>query len=340
MSPIAAALEHFGRRIGDLTERFGRRVDVASLGITDREGLLELGEPGLLSPNRACRLVRAKDGWIAINLAREEDRELVPAWLRADVTGDPWDAIVELARSHRCDALIQQAILLGLPAAIVGEEPSGVASPRPAEAPRAVLRHRPLRRLRAVDLSALWAGPMCGAVLAAMGAVVGKVESRHRPDPTRVSSPEFFRRLNGQKDDLEIDLATPDGQAKLRERVALVDVLITSCRPRALPSIGLDLELVFDSNPHLTWVAITGYGWTDRAGMRVAFGDDAAAAGGLVRWTEGGEPRFLGDALSDPVTGMHAATAALEGVAAGGGRLINITMAGSAAIAAAMRTAT
>ena len=91
--------------------------------------------------------------------------------------------------------------------------------------------------------------------------------------------------------------------------VQAADVLITSARPRAFAGLGLDPRAVSRPIPGLTWVAITGYGWTGEAAARVSFGDDAAAAGGLVRWTAGGQPRFMGDALADPVTGLAAAWA-------------------------------
>ncbi|HLK24155.1 MAG TPA: CoA transferase [Caulobacteraceae bacterium] len=334
-SPIAAALHHLAGRIAELTENFGRRVEVDALGIMSREGLLDLKEPGLWSPNRACRLLRAKDAWIAINLAREEDRDLVPAWLCADVPGDTWDAIVEIAATRPSEVLIQQAILLGLPAALVGERVSTGFGPTPPQRRDA----RGAAPIAVVDLSALWAGPMCGAILAAMGARVVKLESPRRPDPTRVSSAEFFKRLNAQKRCLEVDFATAEGQAELRAHIAAADVLITSCRPRALPSLGLDAERILRANPRLTWVAITGYGWRSPDDVRVAFGDDAAAAGGLVDWTPAGQPQFLGDALSDPVTGLGAAVGALEALGAGGGARVEVAMADCAAAAAAMRNA-
>jgi crotonobetainyl-CoA:carnitine CoA-transferase CaiB-like acyl-CoA transferase len=100
--------------------------------------------------------------------------------------------------------------------------------------------------------------------------------------------------------------------------------------------LGLAPAEMFAANPSLVWVAITGYGWTGAAGMRVGFGDDTAAAGGLVRWTQKGEPRFAGDALSDPVTGLAAALGALQALAGGGGVLVDAAMASAAAAAAAM----
>jgi crotonobetainyl-CoA:carnitine CoA-transferase CaiB-like acyl-CoA transferase len=279
--------------------------------------------------------VRAADGWIAVNLAREEDRDLVPAWLGCAFGGEPWDVIEALARAHSWQSLVAGAEMLGLPVGGVGE-----VVREKLEAPvvrRGAGAARGAREpLRVVDLSALWAGPLCGAVLAAAGAEVMKVESLARPDPTRTSTPEFFRRLNGAKTELGLDLRTADGQARLRDAILSADVLITSARPRGIASLGLSVDELMAIHPGLVWVAVSGYGWTGGGAERVAFGDDAAAAGGLVRWTAGGEPHFLGDALSDPVTGLAAAAGAFKAVLAGGGQLVDAALAGCAAGAAAV----
>jgi hypothetical protein len=68
----------------------------------------------------------------------------------------------------------------------------------------------------------------------------------------------------------------------------------------------------------------------------VAFGDDAAVAGGLVGWSADGAPHFLGDALSDPVTGMAAALGALRALQGGAGGVVDAGMAPTAAWAAAV----
>jgi hypothetical protein len=334
VSPIAAALEFLVAEVARLTAEEGRRVDAASLGVLDRAGQLSLDPPTRISPNRACRLVRAADGWIVLNLAREDDQALVPAWLRCEVEGDPWTAIERQAPDRPCADLIADAVMLGLPAGRVGEVTYDTLVAPLIRMALGASRRR--ETLRVVDLSALWAGPMCGGILAEMGASVVKVESSRRPDPTRDSMPEFFRRLNELKDHLRIDLAETGGQLQLREAVAAADVFITSARPRAFASLGLSSEATFAANPGLTWVTITGYGCTGGSAARVAFGDDAAAAGGLVRWLPDGTPNFLGDALADPVTGLAAAVGALQGLATGGGVMVDVALARSAAGAAAV----
>jgi crotonobetainyl-CoA:carnitine CoA-transferase CaiB-like acyl-CoA transferase len=324
-----AVLASLSARIARLSARLGARVDVAAMGITSRTGLLPLDPPGRISANRACRLVRAADGWIAINLAREEDRELVPAWLEG-AWGEPaWEQVERLAPARTAARLVEDGVRLGLPVAAVGE----VSGERPRAETQAYWPTRPRSGApRVIDLSALWAGPMCGAILAAAGCEVTKVDSLARPDPTRTATPEFHRRLNGAKRERVIDIADPAGRGALREAVLAADVVITGARPRAFAALGFDPYEITEGGA--VWVAITGHGWAE--GHRVAFGDDAAAAGGLLRWTDAGEPQFLGDALADPVTGLAAAIGALEALTGGGAVRVDAGLAPCAAGAAAV----
>lgn len=270
---------------------------LAGFGLSPRE-LLErdppggLGEPGLVSANGSCRLLAAKDGWIALNLAREEDRETVPA-----LVGEAGDLVEAAAQSPATD-FRDRAIELQLPVAVIGESaPQLLASPGGIAVPRKV-----------IDLSALWAGPLCAGLLARAGSQVLRIESLGRPDPTPGSSPRLDAVLNGAKERLPLDLRSGDGRARLLAEIGQADVLVTSARPAALARLGLEPERF----PHLTWVAITAHGFTGPGAARVGFGDDCAAAGGLLRWEEG-EPRFMGDALADPLTGLEAALAVLAG---------------------------
>jgi hypothetical protein len=75
------------------------------------------------------------------------------------------------------------------------------------------------------------------------------------------------------------------------------------------------------------WASITGYG---RGVNRVAFGDDAAVAGGLVAYADDGTPRFKGDAAADPLTGTRAAAEIETALRRGGRLLLDIAMAGVA----------
>lgn len=309
----------------DVVARAGERLVAASGGRIEfdprralsRSEDLDLADPGRWSPNRHTQLVACRDGWIAVTLAREDDRDLVPAWTGARFDDDPWEAVVASARSRSAGNMVASAIALHLPVSRVGE---AVPADRPA------LRNGAPRDGMILDLSALWAGPYCGALLAEAGHRVVKVESPDRPDPTPRHTPRIDARLNGRKErrSMRLDAET------LLPMLAGASVLITSGRPHALARLGLDEVRVFEANPALLWIAITAHGWRGDAAVRVGFGDDCAAAGGLVSWYESG-PRFLGDALADPLTGLHAATLALEALAAGQYGLIDIALAPTAA---------
>lgn len=299
----------------------GNRIAFDPIRALSRNDDLALGDPGLWSPNRHSRLVACRDDWIAVSLAREDDRDLVPAWTGADFADDVWDAITASAASRTAAEMVETAILLHLPVARVGE-----AIPLVPQQLQVGGREDGF----VLDLSALWAGPYCGALLAETGLEVIKVESPSRPDPTPVHAPRLDARLNGRKRRALIALNSPE----LRALVADARVLITSGRPHALAKLGLDEKRLFAINPGLLWIAITAHGWRGEAAMRVGFGDDCAAAGGLVGWQDD-KPQFLGDALADPLTGVTAATLALSALGEGVAGLVDVSLARTSASFAA-----
>jgi hypothetical protein len=338
MNAVRAAIDQFADDIARLSGQLGRRVAIDRLRVADRSDTMKLLAPGEWSANRSCRLLPAADGWIAVSLPRASDARLVPAWLGSELDVEPWTAVEAGVRFRSRTDLLAQAHLLGLAVAGVCE----IQAHTPAvvvHAMTAALPRLQLAQLKVIDLSSLWAGPLCGGILASMGASVLKIESRARPDVVRTASPQLFDRLNGQKSLANIDLDSAAQLRELGERIAAADVLITSARPRAFEQIGLTPSILFDANPRLVWVAITGYGWMGMSANRIGFGDDAAAAGGLLRWTPG-QPRFLGDALADPLTGLAAAAAALQALSEGGGKLVDAALARTAAAVARFTQAT
>ena len=192
-----------------------------------------------------------------------------------------------------------------------------------------------MRRPLVIDLSSLWAGPLCAHLLGRAGARVVKVESLTRPDAARGGPPDFFDRLHAGHESVVLDFTTREGRGRLARLIRRADVVIEASRPRALEQLGVDLDAAFAAKPNLVWVSLTAYGRTGPWRNRVGFGDDAAAAGGLVVWDEAGRPMFVGDALADPIAGVMAATGALQALAAGGGVLVDVALREAAAVIAA-----
>jgi CoA-transferase family III len=168
--------------------------------------------------------------------------------------------------------------------------------------------HRPAR---VVDLSSLWAGPLCGQLLASAGCEVVKVESTHRPDGARMGSNEFFSLLNGQKQSVRLDFTNNEDVRALIALLRSADVVIEASRPRALEQLGVVREFLMATSAISVWLQITGHGATGPDANRIGFGDDAAIAAGLVAW-DSHQPVFCADAIADPATGLVAASAVIE----------------------------
>ena len=96
---------------------------------------------------------------------------------------------------------------------------------------------RPGRPL-VVDLSALWAGPLCGHLLHLCGADVIKVESDTRPDGARFGNAAFFGLLNQGKRSVGLDLTRHEGRKTLRQLIDRADVVIESSRPESAAPNG------------------------------------------------------------------------------------------------------
>ncbi len=311
---------------GAITAGTGVAVDPATL-LTGRAALLGLTRRGRVSPGGGTRLLAARDGWCALTLSRPDDVAAVPALLRADhVPADSWPMLRRWAAARGVTAIIERAGLLDIPAAGLGEAAPTAPRIRPL-GPRAP--ERAPAGLLVADLSSMWAGPLCGQLLARANAIVVKVESPRRPDGTRSGNRAFFDWVNGEKLSYCLDF---DGHAdELRELLAVADIVIEGSRPAALARRRLGPDHVAPRAGRI-WLRISGYG-----DGRPAFGDDAAVGGGLVGAAAGG-PVFCGDAIADPLSGLEATWAVAESLARGGGELIDVSMAGVAASYAALPT--
>jgi hypothetical protein len=319
--------------IEELTALRGRPVRVSwEAALAGRAALLGLRRLGRTSANGTCRLLRAPDGWVALNLPRRDDIEMIPA-LTGRVGPDPWDDAGAMLATAPAAEFVARARLLGLAAAQVPEP----GRPALADAARETQRWErgdvTYRPWRVVDLSSLWAGPLVARLLAEAGARVTRIESRTRPDGAR-AIPKFYRWLHSPGETtVEVDLRSAAGRQHAADLIDGADVVIEASRPRALEQLGLGPEDRRD-RPGRVWLSITGYGRSAPGRDWVAFGDDAAVAGGLLGWDEADEPVFCGDAIADPVAGLVGALAVLQARQTGGGQLIDLAMSRAAAFAA------
>jgi crotonobetainyl-CoA:carnitine CoA-transferase CaiB-like acyl-CoA transferase len=295
--------------------------------LAERAAMLGLRRAGAVSPGGACRLYQAADGGIALNLAREEDREALPAWLEAAEPLDP-ARLPQLIGTRKADELVERGRLLGL---AIAADRMPASTPPPWFTVTAVGNSRqaePARAPRVLELASLWAGPLCGHLLYALGAEVIKIESPQRPDGARQGHAGFFDLLNAGKRSVALDLRERAGRERLLALIASADIVIEGSRPRALRQLGIEAETLLRQRPGLTWLALSGHGRGEPREQWVAYGDDAAVAAGLsaVQYAACGEHLIVGDAIADPLTGIHAALAAWASWRSGGGRLVALAL--------------
>jgi hypothetical protein len=284
----------------------------------ERAAVMGLRRQGRVSAGGRTRLLDAADGTVALTLSRQADLDLLPALLKRDtVSADPWSDVAAWAAEQDARDIEERAALLGLAIGAVhhsAEAAVGGLSAPSDRPPTAASADAPL----VVDLSALWAGPLCAHLLGLVGARVLAVESTQRSDPTRDVAPEFHALLRTTAEHRSLDFTSREDIARLRDLLVGADIVIEAARPRALAQLGIDAHEVA-AEGRVTWVSITAYGRTQN---RIGYGDDVAAAAGLL----GEGPVFAGDAVADPMTGTHAALAALSHWAAGHSGVVEISM--------------
>jgi len=301
--------------------------------LTLRARLMQFKPATQVSANGSCHLLLTQDRqWIALNLSRSSDWELLPALFRTTAPVNTWLNVATQVEKNPATDLLDQGRALGL--AIAAAEKNHISPPenyfeiisRGKKCKDIRVNNKPIRVL---DLSSLWAGPLCSQLLQQAGAQVVKVESKTRPDGaglnTRSGGKEFYAWLNRNKELITLDFSEANDIQQLKQMIVEADIVIEGSRPRALRQLGIDAEAMVQQQPGLVWVSITGYGRCEPQANWIAFGDDAAISAGLSGVADN-KPVFIGDAIADPLTGLHAALAAYENYQCGHSALIDLNL--------------
>jgi crotonobetainyl-CoA:carnitine CoA-transferase CaiB-like acyl-CoA transferase len=194
---------------------------------------------------------------------------------------------------------------------------------------------RILKDIRIVELGTYITGPAAGMHLADLGADVIKVERPGTGDPFRafkggLYSPHY-QTYNRNKRSIALDTAKPEDRAVLHDLVATADVFIQNFRPGVAEKLGAGEDDLRRVRPDLIYCAISGFGTSGPARDRPTYDTVAQAASGYLRLlTPPNNPRVIGPAIADAVTGQYAAmgimAALLERARTGKGRRLDISM--------------
>ena len=164
----------------------------------------------------------------------------------------------------------------------------------------------PLAGLPVVEFTHMVMGPATGAILAALGAEVVRVEPVEG-DPTRRligSGAGYFPMYNRHKASVRLDLKSADGLAAARALMAEADILIVNFRPGALDRLGLGYAASAEANPRLVYCSLKGF-LPGPYEHRTALDEVAQMMGGLAYMTgPPGRPLRAGSSVIDVTGGM------------------------------------
>ena len=197
----------------------------------------------------------------------------------------------------------------------------------------------PLQGVRVLDLSRVFAGPMCAMVLADFGVEVIKVEHPGRGDDTRdwglrigQTETTYYNSMNRNKRSITIDLQTPEGLKIIHDLVPQCDVVIHNFKTGGAEKLGLGYEQLKAIKPDLIYCAVAGYDVTGPEASRPGYDLVIQGEAGLMALN--GEantpPLKFGVAVVDLMTGMYAAQAVLAALfrkeRTGQGQLIQMAL--------------
>lgn len=199
-------------------------------------------------------------------------------------------------------------------------------------------------QIRVLELGRVFSGPLCGMLLADLGAEVIKIEKPHLGDESRsfgtgrgTGRSSYFDSLNRSKKSLTLNLKDTEDREILRKLIGISDVLVHNWIQGSLDNLGFSYEVVRRLNPRLIYCSISGYGYTSPYRDLPAQDVIAQSLSGLMSLTGEAEglPMKTGIPVVDYSTGLYAAYAIMSALFArektGEGQLVHTSLLETAA---------
>ena len=171
----------------------------------------------------------------------------------------------------------------------------------------------PLHGMRVVELAHIMAGPVCGLMLADMGADVIKVEKPNGDDTRRFLPPDVkgesaaFMMMNRNKRGIALNLKDEAARGVLKTLLKDADAVIENYRRDTMEKLGLSYDVLKTVNPGLIYCEISGFGRTGPYAERGGFDLIAQGMSGLMSITgegHGRPPVKVGAPVSDITAGI------------------------------------
>jgi benzylsuccinate CoA-transferase BbsF subunit len=175
-------------------------------------------------------------------------------------------------------------------------------------------REAPLAHMRVLNFGWVWAAPVLGQLLADLGAEVIKVESRLRPDVSRLQPPTLgdipgvsmyaentFRSMKS----ISLNLAEPRARPLILDLVRACDIVVENFSPRVLEQYRLDYPALRAAKPELIMVSLSAAGQTGPLRHLHSYGSNLSCLTGLdtLQGYPGERPMPFGTSYPDPING-------------------------------------
>lgn len=183
----------------------------------------------------------------------------------------------------------------------------------------------PLTGVNVVELAHIMAGPVCGLMLADLGANVVKVEkvpggddSRRFSPPTVGEESAAFLIVNRHKRGIALDLKQEGAKTVLQRLLDRADIVIENYRRGTMEKLGFGYERLKHTNPGLIYCEVSGFGRTGPYADRSGFDLVAQGMSGLMSITgegAGRPPVKVGAPVTDITAGLLATIGVLAAFA-------------------------
>ena len=110
----------------------------------------------------------------------------------------------------------------------------------------------PLQRIRVIELAGIGPCPMCGMLLAELGADVLKID-RIQPSGLGVQTPTAHSFLHRSRRSVALDLKRTEGSELVLKLCKLADALIEGFRPGVAERLGIGPEACATRNARLVY---------------------------------------------------------------------------------------
>lgn len=170
-----------------------------------------------------------------------------------------------------------------------------------------------LHGVRVVEIGQMIAGPFCGHLFADHGAEVIKVEAPGQGDVMRQWGGVYkglglyWPVIAREKKSVTLNLRQAAGHQVLQDLLRTADVLVENFRPGTLERWGLSPRALWEANPRLVVVRVSGYGQTGPYREKTGFGAIGEAMSGFryLSGEPGRPPVRAGISIGDALAATH-----------------------------------